>query len=81
MAPVAGGVAHGEEDGLILTFRGCEGFFAPGVPVHGVVGVLEEVGALFGEETVGWVGGLGFFFVAIGGVCHNPIVQMFRVLS
>jgi len=53
MAPVAGGVAHGEEDGLVLLCCGLEGLLAPGVPVHGVVGVLEEVGAFFGEEAVG----------------------------
>ena len=54
MAPVAGGVANREEDGLVL-FSGCfKGLVAPGVPMHGIVGVLEEVGALFGEEAVGW---------------------------
>ena len=53
MAPVAGGVAHGEEDGLILSGRGQEGFFAPGIPMHGVKGVLKEVWALLGEEAVG----------------------------
>jgi hypothetical protein len=59
MAPVAGGVAHGEKDGLVFPFRCSEGFFAPGVPVHGVKGVLEEVGALFREETINW--GFPFF--------------------
>jgi hypothetical protein len=54
MAPVAGGVAHGEEDGLVLTFRCCESLFAPGIPVDGIRGVLEEIGALLGEEAIGW---------------------------
>ena len=40
--------------GLSSLAAACEGFLAPGVPVHGIVGVLEEVGALLGEETVGW---------------------------
>jgi len=53
MAPVAGGVADGEEDRPVLSGGGPEGFLAPGVPVYGVVGMLEEVGALFGEEAIG----------------------------
>jgi len=52
MAPVAGGVAHGEEDGLVLLCCGLEGLLAPGVPVHEVKSVLKEIGALLGEETV-----------------------------
>jgi len=53
VAPVAGGVADGEEDGPIEALGLGEGVFAPGVPVDGVVGVLQEVGAGLGREAVG----------------------------
>ena len=46
VAPVAGGIADGKEDRLILAARLFERFVAPRIPVHGVVGVLPEVGAL-----------------------------------
>ena len=53
MAPVAGGVADAEEDGLVFVAGLLEGFRPPGEPVDGVVGVLEEVGAGFVGESVG----------------------------
>jgi hypothetical protein len=53
VAPVAGRVADGEEDRPVLTSRPLERLVAPGVPVDGVVGVLEEVGARLLGETVG----------------------------
>ena len=59
MAPVAGGVADGEEDGAVLLAGELEGVWAPFVPVNGVVGVLLEVGAAGMEQAVGG---------AIGGV-------------
>ena len=40
VAPVAGGVADAEEDGLVFGFGFLQGFFSPGIPIHGVVGVL-----------------------------------------
>jgi hypothetical protein len=64
MAPVAGGVAHGKEDGLVLPGCGLEGLIAPGVPVHGVKGVLEKIGAFLGEKAVGWM--YGYRLVLIG---------------
>jgi hypothetical protein len=30
-------------------FKGC---FAPGIPVHWIVGVLLEVGAFFGDQVI-----------------------------
>ena len=52
VAPVAGAVANGEEDGLVLLAGLREGLVAPGVPVDGVLGVLQEVGAGFARKTV-----------------------------
>ena len=40
VAPVARGVADGQEDGLIFVPRLGEGFLAPRVPLDGVGGVL-----------------------------------------
>ena len=48
VAPVACGVADRQEDGAVLLAGQCQGFVAPGVPVDGVVRVLEEVGAGLG---------------------------------
>jgi hypothetical protein len=50
---VAGAVADAEEDGFVFAFGFFEGFFAPWVPVDGVVLVLEEVGGFFAGEPVG----------------------------
>ena len=52
VAPVARRVADGEEDGLVLAPRDLERFLAPGMPVDGVRGVLEKVGALLAGEAV-----------------------------
>ena len=58
VAPVAAAVADGEEHGFVL-FAGCfEGFRAPWVPLDGVVGVHEQVGAGFaGKSICGCCGG------------------------
>ena len=52
VAPVAGGVPDREEDRLVLVPRLGERLFAPRVPVHRVVGVLQEVGTGFLGEAV-----------------------------
>ena len=56
VAPVAGAVAHRKEDGLVLGAGLLEGLIAPGVPVDGVLGVLQQVGAGFVREAVWHVG-------------------------
>jgi hypothetical protein len=72
MAPVAGEVAHGEEDGLVLLSSCCKGLLALGVPVHGIVGMLQEVGALLGEEAVG--SGKGFIY-------HGNLIEALRNIN
>ncbi len=47
VAPVAGGIAHREEDGLAGALRLRERFLAPGIPVDGIVRVLAQIGARF----------------------------------
>ena len=53
VAPVAGRVADAQQDGLVLVPGPLEGLLTPRVPVHGVVGVLEEVGAGLVYQAVG----------------------------
>ena len=53
VAPVAGGVADGKEDGLVLQARFLEGRLAPGIPIHGIVGVLQQIGTLLLGQAVG----------------------------
>ena len=57
VAPVAGRVADGEEDGLVLAASPSQRLLAPGVPVDRVVLVLEEVGARLPREAIGGAGG------------------------
>jgi hypothetical protein len=52
VAPVAGGVADGEEDRLVLGASPLERLLAPRVPVHWVVSVLEQVGTGLTGEPV-----------------------------
>ena len=52
VAPVAGGVADGEEDGLVFRAGFGESLLAPGVPIDGIVGVLEQVWAFFVNEAI-----------------------------
>lgn len=59
VAPVAGGVADREEDGLVFGAGAVKGFGAPGIPVDGVVLVLEEIRGGFFGEAVGMGGRVG----------------------
>ena len=52
VAPVARAVADGEQDRAVLGARALERLVAPRVPVHGVRGMLQQVGAgLVGEAV------------------------------
>ena len=52
MAPVARGIADREKDRLVLPARFREGFFAPRVPVHRIVRVLEKIWRLLTRQPV-----------------------------
>jgi hypothetical protein len=41
MTPVAGGIADGKEDGLVLRFGFFKGFVTPGIPVDRIICVLQ----------------------------------------
>src|SRR5262249_47369861 len=60
-------VADGEEDKLFLLLRLLERLRPPGVPVHGVVGVLEQVGADLAGQPVGLALRLLLRLVGAGG--------------
>ena len=47
MAPVTGGIADGQEDGLVLLLRLVKCFRPPGQPVHRVFTVLAQIGGTF----------------------------------
>ena len=47
MAPVAGGIADAQQDGLVLRPRPFQRLLAPGIPVHRVIGMLQQIGAGF----------------------------------
>jgi hypothetical protein len=63
MAPVAGAVTDGEKNLFVFAAGGFESLFSPGVPVHRIVLVLEEVGGGFLGEEVGVFVGLQDFTV------------------
>ncbi len=46
MAPVTGGIADGEKNRFILLFGPGKGFFTPGIPIHRVIGVLQQIRTL-----------------------------------
>ena len=53
VAPVAGGIADGEENGFVLRAGCLEGLRAPWIPVNRIVGVLEEIWRGLLREAVG----------------------------
>ena len=44
VAPVAAAVSDREKDQFVLLFGLLESFFTPGIPVHGIVFVLLQIG-------------------------------------
>ena len=52
MSPMAGGIADGKEYGLVLRYCTGEGFIAPGIPVDGVMDMLQEVGGFLINQSV-----------------------------
>ena len=58
MAPMAGGIADGEQDRLLLGLGLGQRLGPPGLPMHGVVPVLQQIGARLLAQPV--AGGRGF---------------------
>ncbi len=53
MAPVAGGIADGKQDGFVLIARELQRLGTPRMPVHRVVGMLQKIGTGFVDEVIG----------------------------
>ena len=52
VAPMAGAVPDAEKDGFVLNFGLLQSFPSPGVPVHWIVRVLQEIGAGLAPQMV-----------------------------
>jgi hypothetical protein len=67
MTPMAGGVTDGEEDRLVFLFRFFKGLIAPREPIDRIIGMLEQIGALFVDQSVGF-----FLYIFLGtGIYHG----------
>jgi hypothetical protein len=55
---MAGGITDGEKDGLVILPGLTKGFFAPGIPVDGIFGMLKEIRAFFPDQMIIRMGGL-----------------------
>ena len=53
VAPVTGGIADAEEDGLVLPAGFLQSRLAPGIPIHRVIRMLAQVGRERVGEMVG----------------------------
>ena len=53
VAPVTGGITDGEEYRLIFFAGFLARFLAPRIPIHGIVGVLQQVWTLLVDQSVG----------------------------
>jgi hypothetical protein len=45
MTPMAGRVTDGQEDWLVFVPCFLQSLLSPGIPVNGIIGVLEQIGA------------------------------------
>jgi hypothetical protein len=52
MAPVAGGIAYGQQNGQVAVPGLLKRLFTPPHPVYWIILVLQEIGAGFQAETV-----------------------------
>jgi hypothetical protein len=50
---MAGGVADGEKDRFVFRLGALKCFFTPWKPVHGITGVLDQVGAFLSCQIIG----------------------------
>ncbi len=53
VAPMARRIADGQQNRLVLLHHKSERLLSQRIPLHGVVGVLPEIGAGFTDEPVG----------------------------
>lgn len=53
VAPMTGAISTTQEHGLIFAFSYLKCFIIPSVPIHWVVGMLEQIRTLFFYQPVG----------------------------
>jgi len=53
VTPVTSGITDGQENRLVLAFCQCKRLRPPGMPVHRVVGMLQQVGGILQYQAVG----------------------------
>ena len=53
VAPVASRIAHAEQNWLVFGFGFGERLLAPRIPIHGIVGMLQQIGAGLPGQPVG----------------------------
>jgi hypothetical protein len=52
VTPVACGIAYAQKDGLIFSSGFFQSLRPPGIPINGIVSVLEKIGTGFIDQTV-----------------------------
>ena len=52
MAPVAGGIADAQENRFALAAGLDKGFVLPWIPIHRVIGMLQQIGALLFNQAI-----------------------------
>jgi hypothetical protein len=52
MTPVASGIPDGKKNGFVLLLSSAQSFLAPGIPVHRIIGMLEEIGTRFVNQSI-----------------------------
>jgi hypothetical protein len=52
MAPVAGGITYGKEDGLIFLLCFLKSLLPPGIPIHRIIGMLQQVGTFLKQQPI-----------------------------
>ncbi len=52
MAPVAGGISDRQKNGFVFFAGFFKGLFAPGIPVHRVGRMLQQIGTGFVNQAV-----------------------------
>jgi len=68
---VATGIADTQEYRLILFLCFFKRFISPGEPIHGIIGVLEQIGGFFLDQAI------GYFFI---GHMITPLINVINFI-
>jgi hypothetical protein len=53
VAPVTGGITNGQKYGLIFLPGLLKRLICPGIPIHGIVSMLQQIGTFLMDQPVG----------------------------